>query len=383
MENTKKKNFNIFNILPKKYLREEFHSTFLKNLLSNEDNPQYGKDLFYLLIDCLNNAKKKACPAIEFNDFLEYKVETEIKNIDILITGTTKKGAKSFIIIENKINDAPDKPRQLIRYFEEKEEEKDGDVKAIVYLPLTEYKTPNYKEVFPQKLTNRLIELPVFKENGKSLINGWLEKSIEFIRVHEGNNLGAHRILENYKSFLDKKLEKEKKLLKLGQILEKTGFIPEGYEDLMPEFIVKKIGKESGLYDFYHNWGYDDQKDYKRKQDEKTRYFKFSNRIKPFDKILPNVIRISSNPEESIIHLWASTDGKASLEKIKEFLCDVNAQSDFKDKEYDIKKNNKIRGYIREFKTTPKGFKEMRDFMINDFVPKILSITQPTESSPK
>ncbi|GEM_PF-4432910 len=42
MDNKENKRFNIFNIIPKGYLREEFHSTFLKSLLSSEDNPQYG-----------------------------------------------------------------------------------------------------------------------------------------------------------------------------------------------------------------------------------------------------------------------------------------------------------------------------------------------------
>jgi len=63
------------------------------------------------------------------------------------------------------------------------------------------------------------------------------------------------------------------------------------------------------------------------------------------------------------------------------FLEFINAQSDFDKKEYDIKKNNKRRGYIKEFNTTPQGFKEMRDFMINDFVPKIAALKLPTEST--
>jgi len=147
------------------------------------------------------------------------------------------------------------------------------------------------------------------------------------------------------------------------------------YEHLMPEFIVKTIGKESGLYDFYNNYGFEVQKDWTKK----TCYFKFYTPKTSLNKIIPNVIRISSNQKESIIHLWASIDGIASLEKIKEFLENVNALSDFDEEEYSIKKGKKQRGYIREFKTTPQGFEKMRDFMINDFVPKILSIKPPTE----
>lgn len=369
-------NFNIFNIISEKRLREEFHSKFLKNLLSKNDNPEYGTKLFELFIECLNEAKNEGTPEIKLKDFNDYIVKNEKEKIDILIEGEDEDGNKNFIIIENKINGAPDQKDQLTRYYNKVS--KRGSVKAVIYLPLLEYKTPKNKHQFPFELSKLLIELPVYKKSGNALISLWLNKAIE-----EKEGVGEMEILQKYKSYLFSSLKDELELIKVGKFLDflfekdnnkeykKLNNKPKAAEylyNLIPKFIASEIGRKSGLYSFYNDWGFEKQADHAQNDEKKTWYFKF---MKPIKKTLPNVIRISANREKAIIHLWANHTGTGDLTNIELFLENGNeiGKFDFDKKQYKIG-NKDVTGYrsIEKF-NVPIDFRKMEDFVREKFVP--------------
>jgi hypothetical protein len=104
--------------------REIYHSRFLPKLLSYKD-----KDAKYPILESF------------FNDLLKFKkikitkpkIEREKDRIDISVYD--KKG-DYFLIIENKVNNAPDRSNQLARYINTaKEKMKDIKKIYICYLP--------------------------------------------------------------------------------------------------------------------------------------------------------------------------------------------------------------------------------------------------------
>ncbi len=115
-----KTGFNIFQIISDKYHREDFHSDFLALLLNPKENHGCGKSFLNQFVSMV----EKAINVYHGNNshFAHHYSESEVYReyptndgrIDILILSP---GNKRAIVVENKINGAPDMPKQLPRYF--------------------------------------------------------------------------------------------------------------------------------------------------------------------------------------------------------------------------------------------------------------------------
>lgn len=135
--------FNIFQIISDKYHREDFHSDFLALLLNPQEKHGAGNLFLNLFISMLEKAMNK----YHGNDvhFAHYYPNSEVYReyptndgrIDILILSSPNKRA---IVVENKMNGAPDMPKQLPRYYDFLSE-KGIAVDAIVHLSLDGNKT--------------------------------------------------------------------------------------------------------------------------------------------------------------------------------------------------------------------------------------------------
>jgi len=171
--------FNVFQLTSDTYYRENYHSYILYNLI----NPEYHEEgvLFLnLFIDCLNE-----CGTVEIDkkDFQKPVVDRESNRIDVSIRD--KVSGKS-IIIENKINDAFDQPRQIPRYYEV-ETNAGFEVVGVVYLTLLEGKlvsTAAWKKVEIKEISEKLIYLPAVSQEKSNLVNNWLTKCIS-VSTHE------------------------------------------------------------------------------------------------------------------------------------------------------------------------------------------------------
>lgn len=146
--------FNLFETISDLYKREKFHSDILYSILS-EKTPEIGfinnheiltefvkmidKDSDFIIDDTVEITKE------EYNVVWDGS-ENKVGYIDLLI----KNGHKQAIIIENKINDAPDQPNQLVRYMSYMNEQvfsNDESAKIIVvYLTLVPGKIPKIDE---------------------------------------------------------------------------------------------------------------------------------------------------------------------------------------------------------------------------------------------
>lgn len=255
--------YDVFSLFTSKGNKENFHSDIIANLLnpnshfnkSNSTNPDKSKYL-KLFVKFVNE---------DFNlaiNFDEHYAETKVKEeftinlgdgtkgrIDILI-----EGEKHCIIIENKMNDAPDTIRQLPKYYETMK--MDYIVDAIIYLPKDEKKKPNKADWKPEEndaIKKILNILPAYKKgDGKNLVDGWLKPCIEATKDED-----CKRILQQYSEHIIKLYEEsvdESSIWDLYNYVVKNGGLElndankEIYEEMkhkIPEVLTKWL-----YYDF-------------------------------------------------------------------------------------------------------------------------------------
>ncbi len=169
-----KERFNVFRLASDLYYRENFHSDIISSFLDPNGNHGEGDTFLYRFIDLLN----ANCSRISKSNYQQTIVDREYHRIDILVRSES---THHCIIIENKINNAGDMPRQLPRYYDCMTNE-GYEIDAIVYIPLDQNKEPektgwtedDYKNIKP-----RLITLPAYTKDGNpNLVNGWINNCI-------------------------------------------------------------------------------------------------------------------------------------------------------------------------------------------------------------
>lgn len=183
-------NFNFFEAISDTYKKENLHSDLMKQILDPTTkeigNISYLKSFLKII-----GVKLKY-----FVDIRNVKVERERNRIDILIANE-----ENAIIIENKINNAPDQDKQLERYYNIVSQDK--EVIKIVYITLSSEDNgePSNLNEYDDSNTIRekLIHLPAVSKDTqkKSLIN-WLDECIESTLK---NSIGKI-FLEQYKQLL-------------------------------------------------------------------------------------------------------------------------------------------------------------------------------------
>ena len=356
-ENTKPTPLNLFHLISNQYYKENFHSDILKSLLCPKTNKVDGRKLMGLFIDCL---KKKACD-IDKDEFLkEYEVEREKNRIDILIKS---KAYKTAILIENKINNAPDQDNQIPRYYKRLTDDKDIQKIYTVYLPLVGYRYPDkstwraidgmadekWKEL-KEELEKSFIHLPVFslESHEYSLINQWINIALSSNRVESADTLF---ILRQYKEILEimanqeLDLAKSEELLKLVDAnkisLNTVNNLIIAYNNI-PKFIATNT-KEFKVFDKFY--GKPKVFDSTKKGGDTEWAYKFESPNEAY-KNIPKVLRLSFRRDKYKIHLWLNNEGQGDekdLDQIKKFLGQ------------DIENSDRA---ILEFKRSPESFKE-------------------------
>lgn len=166
--------FNLFHVISNLYYRENFHSDVIAFFLDPNANHGYKSLMLDSFISLLNRI---GCD-IDMVNYRDAIVVREKENkIDILIKSESNKRA---IIIENKINNAGDMPRQLPRYYDYVTGKFTLD--AIVYLTLDYNKYPNMDD-WTQEDKEHIIPLlkiiPAYDNMHKANIaEDWLLKTL-------------------------------------------------------------------------------------------------------------------------------------------------------------------------------------------------------------
>lgn len=165
--------FNLFHVISDLYYRENFHSDLIAFFLDPNANHGYK----HLMLDSFIFLLNKIGCSIDVVNYRDAIVVREEAKIDILIKSESNKRA---IIIENKINNAGDMPRQLPRYYDFVTRKFKLD--AIVYFPLDNNKYPNM-DGWTQEDKNHIIPLlkiiPAYDNMHKTnIVEDWLLKTL-------------------------------------------------------------------------------------------------------------------------------------------------------------------------------------------------------------
>lgn len=183
--------FNIFQIISDKYHREDFHSDFLALLLNPKENHGCGNLFLNQFVSMVEKAKN----IYHGNDchFAHYYSKSEVYReyptndgsndgrIDILILSP---GYKRVIVVENKMNGAPDMPKQLPRYFNYLSN-KGFVIDAIVHLSLDGNKSlsrEGWSKEDEERVNPVLVRIPAYNNSHAiNLVNDFFKPSIPLV----------------------------------------------------------------------------------------------------------------------------------------------------------------------------------------------------------
>jgi len=184
--------YNILTLLSSNVHKEDFHSDVIASLLDFNGLHNERDKFLNLFIDFLNknngfNIQKEA--------YLGARVIREIGNVesrlDIVIIGSNR-----CIIIENKMNNAPNMIEQLDRYYYFAVEN-GWKVDAIVYLTLDGLKLAPRPRIKDAELV--LLNIAAFTNKSNDLISGWLDPCLE--QCSE-NNLDCQSLIHQYQKLI-------------------------------------------------------------------------------------------------------------------------------------------------------------------------------------
>ncbi len=186
--------FNLFELISDYYYRETFHSDILHALLDPTGKHQGQDKYLRLFLDFINLHEAR----INLSHYKNAQVVREEDRIDILIKDEDSKKA---IIIENKINNAADTPKQLPGYLK-KMTENGYTCDAIIYLRLNGHTGPDTTDWTPGewRQVNALLKvICAYDETEKDLLRGWILKCKDVSK-----NADAQHILKQYGDLITK-----------------------------------------------------------------------------------------------------------------------------------------------------------------------------------
>lgn len=232
--------FNFFELVSDIYYRENLHSDILKEFLDSEGKHGEGNKFFRLFVELLNQVNPKL--DIKIEDFSNYSTKREEGRIDISILSEASKKA---IIIENKINGAPDMEHQLPSYVNGLEN-KGYSVVAVVYLTLGVSNGPNRDEKWSEedckKVDEKLVKLVAHQLPVKTCLSSWLKECID---LAEKNDVKI--ILKHYKDLICHLGKESVNMEEVGNfysLLHENQIKPEEIKnivDKIPEYFIQMI----------------------------------------------------------------------------------------------------------------------------------------------
>lgn len=256
-----KDQFNVFRIISDLYYRENFHSDIMKFFLDPKEKHGCGNVFLLAFVDMLNKYSENEIKRQDYNNATVNREEpTGDGYIDIVIWSDSSKKA---IVIENKINNAPDMKRQLPRYYDYVYHKMGCCIDAIVYIPLDVSKKPDRStwEGNDEKNLKPLLKIvPAFSDASTvNIVTNWIEPSISLT-----NNTDVASTLKQYAQLIKTLnhnymntvvMEKFYNELMLGENLNLAKSIREMLDDL-PYYLAQRIRAkyENNCNPFSHIW---------------------------------------------------------------------------------------------------------------------------------
>lgn len=319
--NQKKKiaEYNLFNLSSYNNQRENFHTDVIASLLDINGLHYENRLLLNLFIDFLNNSYGYK---INKGDYHNAIVNREFSNqesrIDLLIVGNYH-----CIIIENKMNDAPDMDNQISRYYNIAKNDLKLNVDAIVYLTIDGLKNaPIPSEIDAQKA---LVNIGAFTncDSGKTdLIDGWLNPCYENCKNDDTKSLINQYIKLikhlNASCMENKTLEEVYQLLNNKEKLDTLKTLNE-FNSKIPFYRINKIAESINDYTPFKRkspnktcpyWYFDNYK-------EDNNSFNFNIGIREDHSIHLKFFMLAVNGEEAILPLKTKLNSISMLDEFK------------------------------------------------------------------
>ncbi|HZQ47967.1 MAG TPA: PD-(D/E)XK nuclease family protein [Verrucomicrobiae bacterium] len=187
--------FNLFELVSDHYYRETFHSDILHAFLDPSGKHQGREEYVRRFLQFL---RSKHGAKINLSHYANVQVEKEKGKIDILIKDETSMRA---VILENKINGAPDQPRQIPGYL--RHVRTIGYAcDAIIYLRLNGNTGPDqmgWTDDDRKQVADLLLIVSAYDGTENDLLNGWVLKCDDASR-----NRDAQFILRQYGNIIRK-----------------------------------------------------------------------------------------------------------------------------------------------------------------------------------
>lgn len=281
----KKYKFNIFETISDTYYKENFHTDILFSILdpnTPEIGPIRNEEILKEFVETVANDK-----SFEFTIDGTVNVSKQVYNfvngkegyIDLLITNDYNQA----IIIENKINDAPDMEDQLARYMEHVDKEifknTPGEMRVVYLTLIPNEKKPNideyddyfsdYKDLLNDGETLKY-RYAVDKGNSKHDLIYFLYRSISLLEAYsknisnteeKQNSLLKKIYLEQYRSLL----------LHLGGEAKMSDFTENLLEKIYEDQDLLDAANE--LYEIFSDWRKKPQRNYDRTPTEVSNFF--------------------------------------------------------------------------------------------------------------
>lgn len=179
--------YNLFTISSYNSYLENFHSDIIASLLDPNGLHNQGYSYLHLFLDFLNINYQTKLSNEEFRNTI---VSRETGRLDIWIRDEI---SHKSIIIENKINNAPDMEKQIDRYFEYAEFKNKYPVQAVVYLTIDgTKKAPKTIEDIGHLVKN--IGAFTNSESKVDLVTGWLNPCL----MADSNTLDSKSVIHQY-----------------------------------------------------------------------------------------------------------------------------------------------------------------------------------------
>lgn len=192
---------NVFTVSKYGTELENFHSDILAILF--EQSERHNEQLLFVnkAIDYLNVFYNYE---LDKNNYKHSKCEREKGRVDLLIVDEV---SKHCIIIENKINDAPDMTDQLQRYYEYALNNRGLNVDAIIYLTLNGNK--NAPIIGDDKIDDLVSNVVMLSNGNNSMYENWLIPCYEaVIKNRETSSfLYQYGVLLKHLSQLEKNMD--------------------------------------------------------------------------------------------------------------------------------------------------------------------------------
>ena len=191
--------FNVFYLISDYYYRETFHGDIIAALLSPDEKHGEGNLYIDLFIDMINEKKQ----LVNSQYYQTPKVNKEFSTYDGELSGRIDimiEGDKHCIVVENKLNNAPDTYRQLPKYYRALKK-RGFTIDAFVYLPLDPNKEPNsssWDSEIRDLINERLVIIPAYSAEHVNIVENWLTPAEE-----RTSDADARFIIRQYKSLLN------------------------------------------------------------------------------------------------------------------------------------------------------------------------------------